>query len=92
MDDKEYFKQFAQTDDLWVVHQTHHLVVARIAFAHLRIGGVEGVAIAIARLHVQHTLDTHKHGLGAPKAAATQGNYLSGWAVMGGVCDICHWA
>ena len=67
-----------QADHAWVVRQTHHLVVAGVALAHLRVSGIDRVAVAIARLHIQYALHTHKNCFGAPKAATAQGDDLGG--------------
>ena len=76
MNDKENFKQLAQTHHLVVVRQSHHLVVAGVAAANVFIGGPQHMAIAIARLHIGDAAHAHVDRFQTPEAAATEGDRL----------------
>ena len=77
MNDEKYFQQYPCADDLWVIDQLDHFVVACAPITDLLIGGVEGVAIGIARFNIQDTFDLHKDGLGAPEAPTAQNQRFS---------------
>ena len=77
VDDKENFQQHPGADDLGVIDQPHHLVVARHARADLLIRWVAAFAIAIARFNVQDTFDLDKDSFGAPEAAAPKNQSFS---------------
>ena len=77
VDDKENFQQHPGTDDLGVIDQPHHLVVARHARADLLIRWVAALAIAIARFNVQDTFNLDKDSFGAPEAAAPKNQSFS---------------
>jgi hypothetical protein len=48
------------------------------ACAHLLVTGLQGFAVAIARLDVGHAAHFDEYGLGAPKAAAAEDDGLRG--------------
>ena len=77
VDDKENFQQHPGADDLGVIDQPHHLVVARHARADLLIRWVAALAIAIARFNVQDTFDLDKDSFGAPEASAPKNQSFS---------------
>jgi hypothetical protein len=78
VDQKEHLQDLAKADLCRVVLQLDNLVVAGGTGAHLLVARLQCVAIAVARLHVGHALDLDKHRLGAPEAAAAQGQGLNG--------------
>ncbi len=67
-------QQLAQTDGGGVKLQLDGLGVAGLAAAHRVVTGLGHVAVAIARLHIQHALDAHKHRFGTPEAPSGQHN------------------
>jgi len=76
VDHKENFQKFTRADVCRVIHQLHHLDMASLATAHLLVARVNRLAVAVARFHIQHTFDAHKHGFRAPEAATTEGDCL----------------
>jgi len=69
---EEDLEDFAQADLRRVEFELHHLGVAGAAGADLFVGRLDGLAVAITRLHVEHALHPVEHRLGAPEAAATE--------------------
>jgi hypothetical protein len=72
VNDKENFEQDPSTDDLWIVGQPDHLVVAGIAPTYLFVSGVDGSTVAITRLDIQHAFDLNIDSLSAPKAPTAE--------------------
>ena len=73
---EEDFQDFFQADLVGIERQAHHLGMAGVALADLLVRGVDGVAVGVAAFHVGDATHAVEHGLGAPEAAAAQGDGL----------------
>ena len=79
MDHKENFQNLPRADLLRVIHQLHHLVMAGAATAHLLIAGLKRLPIGVARFHIQHPFDAHKHRFRAPETTTSKRQGLKVW-------------
>ena len=71
---KEDLQDLLQRDHLRVERHPHHLGIAGIATAEAFVIHRGGVAVGIAAFHGEHPAHIEKDGLGAPEAAAGQGD------------------
>jgi hypothetical protein len=79
VDHEEDLEHLAQRDLRRIELHAHHLGMAGGATAHLFVAWVPDRAVAVARLHGDDPLHALVNRLGAPEAAAAQGDGFDGW-------------